>query len=226
MENDGAADTKTYKPETDARHFRDVTTAYALFLAISLFGLLLYRFHPDSQLVLLAVLLVPYPVAFLAALGLRAAGHPRFPLGGARDALTRHAMLWTLAISAVGAWLAFRGEFGAHSAGHRIAKFFTYSVADPLAEEFVFRGIIQTSLNFTFLGTHKVGGLQGGTIAAAALFAIMHFLNLVGNTSLLATLVEAVTAFPAALLFGYIYQRTQNIWYGVFLHGLSNLVMA
>jgi membrane protease YdiL (CAAX protease family) len=206
-------------------HFLDASVAYAVFLGLSLFGLLLDRLCPNSRAVLFVVLLAPYPLVLSAAVALRATGHPHFPLGGVREAIVSYSVIWAGFVAAVSTWLVFSGEFGPHSAAHRLAKFFTYSVADPLAEEFVFRGLIQTALNLTFLGKKKIAGLQQGTLVAAALFSLMHLLNLAGNSSLPATLLEVITAFPAGVLFGYIYQRTQNIWYGVFLHGLSNLVI-
>jgi membrane protease YdiL (CAAX protease family) len=35
-----------------------------------------------------------------------------------------------------------------------------------------------------------------------------------------------LSAFPAGLVFGYIYQRTNNLWYGIILHAVGNLAGA
>jgi len=118
-----------------------------------------------------------------------------------------------------------QGEFGTHSLIHRIVKFFSLLVEAPIVEEFVFRGALQTALNATAIGASILFGLRGGTILAAIAFALIHLLNLAGGTHLDGVLMEVATALPAGLAFGYLYQRTGNIWYGVFLHGLANLGM-
>lgn len=60
------------------------------------------------------------------------------------------------------------------------------------------------------------------TGGVALLFSCAHFALLTSSIALPRVLFEVVSAFPPALVAGYIYQRTGNIWYGVFLHALGN----
>ena len=96
----------------------------------------------------------------------------------------------------------------------------------PIVEELVFRGAIQTSLNATVLGRRTFVGLQLGTLLTAAAFSCIHVLLLFGQVSVERIAWEVASAFPAGLLFGYLYQRTQNLWFGIFVHALGNLAGA
>ncbi len=135
-------------------------------------------------------------------------------------------MAWVVLAGGVIAIAAYEGAFGAHSFLWR-ASFLGGGILEaPIVEELVFRGAIQTSLNQTGLGSRWVWKLKMGTIVAAIAFGCTHFLLLVVGVPITRTLFEVLSAIPAGLLFGYCYQRTDNIWYGVYLHALGNLAGA
>lgn len=82
----------------------------------------------------------------------------------------------------------------------------------PLAEEFAFRGALQTALAATALGERLVGvGMRASTLVAAAIFGLAHLALLADGVPLDATLVEVVSALALGLVAGYVYQRTGNL---------------
>lgn len=79
-----------------------------------------------------------------------------------------------------------------------------------LAEEVLFRGIIQTDLQ-------KVFGGQRGLIMTAYLFGVMHLTW--------RSVPELGFTFFAGYLLGYIYYRTNSLVAPIFLHGVNNIML-
>jgi hypothetical protein len=77
-----------------------------------------------------------------------------------------------------------------------------------LAEELVFRSVIQSSLEMEF-------GLLKGLLLAAGLFAAMH----------IQYGIFAGYAFFAGLLMGYIFQRTRSLLFITIIHGTINVMV-
>lgn len=82
-------------------------------------------------------------------------------------------------------------------------------VMAPLAEEFVFRGLLFTALRNTRLGT------LGSAIVLSAIFAVLHW----GYSS-----QNLVALMGLGLLFAYIVWRTGSLWPAVVGHAANNLV--
>ncbi|HEY1683234.1 MAG TPA: CPBP family intramembrane glutamic endopeptidase [Tepidisphaeraceae bacterium] len=83
----------------------------------------------------------------------------------------------------------------------------------PLAEELLFRGLLQTSLVYLFCRQRAPSALARwlGVIITAAIFAAAH-----GVPAFFLPL------FVLALGLGYLYERTGNLWACAFLHGSFN----
>lgn len=79
-----------------------------------------------------------------------------------------------------------------------------------LAEELLFRGLIQTDLQ-------RVFGTRLGLLLTSYLFGIMH---MTWRSTL-----ELLFTFFAALLIGHIYNRSRNLMGPIFLHGVNNTVL-
>lgn len=77
-------------------------------------------------------------------------------------------------------------------------------VAAPLAEEFVFRGIMLRGLALRY-------GARRGLWLSASLFALAHLYP-----------INLPTTFAAGLLLGWLLLRTGSVWPGVFAHALNN----
>jgi hypothetical protein len=79
-----------------------------------------------------------------------------------------------------------------------------------VAEELLFRGLIQTDLQ-------RVFGTRLGLFLASYLFGVMHMTWRSG--------MELLFTFFAALLMGYIYNRSRNLLGPIFLHGVNNTIL-
>ncbi len=200
----------------------DAGFLYAFLIALNVVGVFANRADArDPWLALgqaIGILLVTLAVVIVQ----RHRGHPYFPIGSIVDAIRRIWWVWMIAFGIAVAAANLQGLFFGHSTIWYL-WLATGVLLASVAEEFAFRGAIQTSLNRTRFGRRKVWSFQLGTIISALLFSSAHFVLLLGNVALPRVLFEVFSALPLALVTGYIYQRTSNLWYGVFLHALGNL---
>ncbi|WP_051571061.1 CPBP family intramembrane glutamic endopeptidase [Cryptosporangium arvum] len=79
------------------------------------------------------------------------------------------------------------------------------AVLTPIGEEFLFRGIVTTAL--------LRYGAAIGVVGSAAVFAVMHGLNIV-----------FITAFVVGIVAAELRRRSGSIWPGVVVHVVNNLV--
>ena len=88
-----------------------------------------------------------------------------------------------------------------------------------LAEETMFRGMIQTYLMKTLKGTTRLAGhdFHVGTVAAALLWGVFHLINVLVMPFLNALFTAVITTF-AGLLMGYAYQRTRSLLTTILVH--------
>lgn len=95
-----------------------------------------------------------------------------------------------------------------------------------LAEEFLFRGLIQTGLNRSLPGSLALGRwrIQIGTVVAALVFGLTHAENLALGQPLVEVLPNLVYAIFLGLLAGYFYDKTRNLWGAVILHNIGDLL--
>lgn len=91
-----------------------------------------------------------------------------------------------------------------------LRDFFYMLIFVGVAEELLFRGLIQTDLQ-------RVFGMRGGLLLASYLFGVMH---MTWRSS-----AELLFTFFAALIMGYIYNRSGNILGPIFLHGVNNTIL-
>jgi membrane protease YdiL (CAAX protease family) len=134
----------------------------------------------------------------------------------------RASILWILA-AGIATYTAYRhGAFGPHSIAWRVDTFINDPIEAPLAEEFGFRGAILTALNMTSLGKRSFFGFRLGTLVSAVAFGAYHLVSLLAGMPITEAPLFVASALGAGLVFGYLYQRTQNLWYGIFIHALGN----
>lgn len=93
---------------------------------------------------------------------------------------------------------------------HLLPAAVALGLASGLAEEIIFRGILQPE-------AEKVLGIGPGLLFVAALFAVMH----IGFLSAL----DLLFVFGVGLYFGYVVQRTRNLLGVTFAHGLANVAL-
>ena len=86
-------------------------------------------------------------------------------------------------------------------------------------EEFAFRGVI-SNLIFEKYGDSPAG-IWFSTIISGVIFGCMHLPNAIApEISFVSALVQGILASGLGMILVVIYQRTRNIWWVVFLHGL------
>ncbi len=97
------------------------------------------------------------------------------------------------------------GMFGAiHSIGWKIAFALVASIAAPIAEEVLFRGLLYNALKHRW-------GVRSAVILSALCFAAVHFGPL-----------AVIVIFPMGMVLAIVYQRTQNLWVTIIMHMLNN----
>jgi membrane protease YdiL (CAAX protease family) len=102
-----------------------------------------------------------------------------------------------------------------HDPGMLTLAAFAAVVAAPVAEELVFRGVIQTSLTRLFGGESNSSaiGRWAAVLITAAAFAASHMQMEVAFLPPL---------FVLAVAFGYVYERTGNLWATIAAHAMFN----
>lgn len=167
--------------------------------------------------------LLAIPLAWFFLLG------RRFPIGPFKHRQLRPWYgLWTLAI-VVGLTAAFV-SVPAHlrlSPAHTIAKLLYLALLVGTAEEFLFRGLIQTAINNTMRRGIQVRSwrVNEGTATAALLFGGFHFIDL-PIQSLGATIEQVGSAVVIGFVIGLVYDRTRNLIGACILHNLIDFMGA
>ena len=200
----------------------DCAVVYGAFLGTFSLAFWIVRHVPRSQTAGIALDLIPYLAIFAVVTWRRSRGHPFFPIGSPGLVLGQAPILWILA-AGIATYTAYRhGTFGPHSMGWRVNTFISDPLEAPFAEEFGFRGAIVTALNMTSLGKRSFLGFRLGTLVSALALSAYHLVALLGGMPMKEAPMFVASALGAGILFGYLYQRTQNLWYGLFIHALGN----
>ena len=129
---------------------------------------------------------------------------PQFALAAAAGPAVWFAFALALGVRPDPAWAFFADPTG----------FFGLAVAWPLAEEGLFRGVIQPALARTRAGAREAWGVTTANAATSVLFAVAHLLAH-------APAWAAATVVPS-LVFGYFRDRYGSIVPGAALHVFYN----
>lgn len=169
-----------------------------------------------------ALVILPYLIILGFVLARRNMGRPRFSIGSVESALVRFILIWA-ALGLIAFMFAWNNGLFRPMSAAVVWNHITTVVEVPLAEEFVFRAALLTSLQQTPLGTRAFLGVPFSVPAGAILFSIIHCMIFASaGFSVTDTLLSSGVALISGLIFGTIYVRTENVWYGVFLHMLFN----
>lgn len=95
-----------------------------------------------------------------------------------------------------------------------------------VAEEFLFRGIIQNAFH-DYFGEDTRGHIIKAIVVASVIFGSTHMLNAISpDIPFSAAAVQAASAIMSGLIFGTIYYRTHKcIWFNALLHGLYDGIL-
>lgn len=98
--------------------------------------------------------------------------------------------------------------------------FFTLeAILIGVAEEFVFRGAIQTTL-YDYFGKDTRKGVYKSILCTGIIFGLIHIANIISGASVGGSIVQAINAIAVGSYFGAIFYRSDNIWSVVILHAL------
>jgi membrane protease YdiL (CAAX protease family) len=98
------------------------------------------------------------------------------------------------------------------------------TILSSTAEEVIMRGGVLTALSQTRFGKKMIGSLSAGNIIQALAFASLHILAFIKlNLPLQEAAIYFLVLTIGGLVFGYVYQRTANLWNCIFMHILWNL---
>ncbi len=92
-------------------------------------------------------------------------------------------------------------------------------------EEYLFRGCIQRVLNRrlkSLIGSR----IKSGTVLAALIFGVFHFVNLALGQSLLATIPQVIFATFFGLVVGWFYDRSNDFAGIAWIHNITDLAGA
>lgn len=85
-------------------------------------------------------------------------------------------------------------------------------------EECFFRGAIQNVLAKRY--ANSVKGVWGAALIGAAIFGLVHLLNIFAGYDPLVVLIQTISAVGTGLFFAAVYLRSGNLWAAILVHAL------
>lgn len=106
---------------------------------------------------------------------------------------------------------------------YEVIVFVIYMLLVGIAEEVLFRGIIQNQI-MECIGTDSVFKVRLGIVIAGVLFASTHITNALSpDISFVSALRQTISVIPMGVLLGTIYFRSKNnIWPVILLHAFND----
>jgi membrane protease YdiL (CAAX protease family) len=193
-----------------------------VYFVVFLIAVVLDRFFPDWTAMTYALVILPYLIVLGFILFRGKTGHPWLTLGSAGEALVRLFLIWAILVLVAFIFAYLNGLLMPLSPVGRLNHVGTILGA-PLAEEFVFRAALLSSLSRTQLGSMQIFKVPMSVIAGAVIYCVVQcVIFLAAGVDVADALVTGFVALMMGVGFGVIYVKTQNVWYGVFLHMLIN----
>jgi len=123
---------------------------------------------------------------------------------------------WALAAGVVvlwGVWLWLPRVPSVEQFG--VQRLLSVVVWQPIIEEILFRGVIQTQLDKLTWAARKLLGISLANVATSVLFILVHFVHHPPTW--------AVAVFVPSLVFGYFRDRHQSLYSPIVVHSFYNL---
>lgn len=196
----------TFKP---ARYHLDIAGACFLPVVVSSFPLAFLDFKSWGG----ALILSAVQVGLLYVLALILRKKPATP---------------ALALGVAVAFLPVVAPSAALDAGKLLALFLTYALFVGFGEEIIYRGYMQSRLDFAFGTPYRFYGIPfgWGTLLSAALFGFSHMgvIGVLFNLGGTLTLAWGLWTFFGGLVFSLVRQKTGSILAPALLHGLPQAI--
>jgi len=201
---------------------KDIGINCGVYFAVMLITVILDRIFPFKTALTCVLVLVPYLLLFGFILVRRWMQRPEFPVGSPIAAVYPLMLVWIGAVLVAAIFAYNNGLFSSFTLVGKLNHFGTI-FEEPLAQEFIFRAALLTSLKQTDLGELVFFHVEARVMAGALIFSVLHaVIFLVAGFSFLDVLMTGFTSLILGAVYGWIYTRTNNVWYGVLIHALIN----
>jgi len=206
----------------DPKPWPDAGINCGVYFGVMLITVILDRLFPFTTPLTCVLVVVPYLLLTVFILWRQLLQRPEFPMGSPVAAVLRLMLVWAGAFL-IAAILAYNnGLFRPLTLVGKLNHVGTI-LEEPIAQELIFRGALLTSLQQTQLGKLASYRIEATAVAGAAIFAVIHAIVFAtAGFTFSDVVLTAATALIMGSLYGWIYLRTENVWYGVFLHMLIN----
>lgn len=206
----------------DPEPLKDAGINCGIYFAVMLTTVVLDRLFPFKTALTCVLVSVPYLLVLGFILFRRIMHHPEFPMGSPIAAIARFLLPWA-GLFFVSLFFAYdNGMFSPLTVVGKLKHFGTI-LEEPIAQELVFRGALLTSLQQTQLGQLGSYRAEACALAGALIFAVVHAIVFaVAGFSFPDVVMAGLTSLMLGTVYGWIYLKTENVWYGVFLHTLIN----
>lgn len=206
----------------DPEPWKDAGINCGTYFGVMLLAVILDRIFPFKTALTCVLVLVPYLLVLGFILWRRHMQRPEFPMGNPLEAILPFFLIWAGAALVALIFAYNDGLFSPLTLVGKLNHIGTI-LEEPVAQEFVFRGALLTSLQQTNLGKMVFYRVEVSVLAGAATFAVLHSIVFAAaGFSFSDVVITGLTSLILSAVYGWIYLKTDNVWYGVFLHTLIN----
>ena len=202
--------------------WQDAGINCGVYFGVMLLAVILDRLFPFKTALTCVLVSVPYLLVLAFILVRRMMQRPEFPVGNAMNAIAPYLLAWA-GVFLVSVFFAYNNGLMMTLTLVGKLKHFGTILEEPFAQELVFRAALLTSLKQTQLGELEAYSTEACAVAGALVFSIVQaIIFLVAGFSFGDVVMAGITSLLLGTVFGWIYLKTDNVWYGVFLHMLIN----
>ena len=206
----------------DPEPLKDAGANCGVYLAVMLIAVILDRIFPFKTPLTCVLVLVPYLLLIGFILVRRYMQRPEFPMGDPLVATLPFMLIWAGA-ALVAVIFAFNdGLLRPLTLVGKLNHMGTI-LEEPFAQEFVFRGALLTSLQQMPWGKRVFYRIEVSVLAGAGIYSLVQaMVFLAAGISFSDVVTIGLTSLILGVGYGWIYVKTDNVWYGVLAHMLIN----
>jgi membrane protease YdiL (CAAX protease family) len=209
---------KVFKPEP----LQDAGINCGVYFVVMLATVILDRLYPFKTALTCVLVIVPYLLLIAFILVRKFLQRPDFPVGNPAQAIATFFLIWAGGLLVAIIFAYNDGLFSPLTVVGKLNHIGTI-LEEPVAQELVFRGALLTSLQQTKFGRMKFYKIELSVLMGAVIFSVLHaIIFFAAGFSFSDVMVTALTSLILSTAYGWIYTKTENVWYGVFAHILVN----
>jgi len=206
----------------DPEPLKDAGINCGVYFGVMLIAVILDRIFPFKSALTSVLVVVPYLLVLGFILWRRIMQRPEFPVGKPLDAIFPFILVWAGAFFISILFAYSDGLFSPLTLVGKLNHIGTI-LEEPVTQELVFRAALLTSLQQTRLGEMVFFRVEVSVLAGAGIFAFLHAIVFAtAGFSFSDVMITGMMSLILSSIYGWIYVKTENVWYGVFLHALIN----